>query len=152
MLIFLWFGIAPCCFWRYPPTWRVFPVGRRVDLWRVRQARARCHRRESGGGITSGADSAAACSGDTDMALACSPEDGRRVWAEIQNQRPPAPQPLVDLNRLSPAAKRQVWEYVKTHAPETAELLQSPGVQALRERFGARVHLPRSLVDEALHG
>lgn len=43
MLIFLWFGIAPCCFWRYPPAWRVFPVGRRVDLWRVRQARARCH-------------------------------------------------------------------------------------------------------------
>ncbi len=85
------------------------------------------------------------------MALACSTEDGRRIWAEIQNLRPPA-KPLADLNSLSPAAKRQVWEYVKTHTPETAELLQSPGVQALRERFGARVHLPQSLVDEALHG
>ena len=44
MLIFLLVGIAPDCPWFFPPAWRVFPVGRPVNLWRVRQARARCHR------------------------------------------------------------------------------------------------------------
>ena len=86
------------------------------------------------------------------MPLACSFADGRRFWAEIQAQRPPATEPLGDLNSLSPAAKRRVWEHLKAHAPDTAALLQSPGAQALRERFDARPHLPVSLVDEALHG
>lgn len=44
MLTFLWFGIARRCPWLFLAAPRVFPVGRPVNLWRVRQARARCHR------------------------------------------------------------------------------------------------------------
>lgn len=57
----------------------------------------------------------------------------------------------VDLSTLTPPQKRRVWEWLKTHQPDLAELLQDPAIGALRTTFDARVMLPRAMVHEALH-
>lgn len=56
----------------------------------------------------------------------------------------------VDLSTLTPPQNRRVWEWLKTHQPDLADLLQDPVVGTFRTDFDARVMLPRALVQEAL--
>lgn len=56
----------------------------------------------------------------------------------------------VDLSTLSPPQKRRVWEWLKTHQPDLAALLQDPAFGVFRTTFDSTVHLPRAMVQEAL--
>lgn len=51
------------------------------------------------------------------------------------------PRPRVNLSRLSPQQKRQLWEALKTHNPALSNLLQDPGLQALAKHFNAQIRV-----------
>lgn len=77
---------------------------------------------------------------------------GDPIGDEIRRNLPPKPTPRLNLSTLSPADKRQVWEYLKRNHPELAALLKQPELQALISTFGATIQLPADVVREALHG
>lgn len=80
-------------------------------------------------------------------------EASDHFWTAIKSAREAdITEPVVDMARLSTEAKRRVWQHLKAHYPEYADVLQSSTVQYMREHFDARVHLRKSIVEEALNG
>lgn len=58
--------------------------------------------------------------------------------------------PSVNLAKLPAQRKRVVWEHLKTHHPEVAELLKDPHVQDMRALFDAQVLIGADLLQDIL--
>lgn len=59
--------------------------------------------------------------------------------------------PSVNLATLPADRKRAVWEHLKTHHPEVADLLTDPHVQDIRATFDAEVLIGADLLQGIFH-
>lgn len=72
-------------------------------------------------------------------------------WPMVINTATFRPVPALNITRLAPADRQQVWAAIKAERAELAELLQQMPIKEMQERFGAELTIGLDQLPPSLH-